>query len=84
MPPLIHLYLFNLQTSNAPQPTKQLSCSKIQALHTIYLSSLGVKYLGPKMNQVLDQRYIDKQRLFSLLTRLFPNGDFSVEVRVIK
>lgn len=36
------------------------------------------------MNQVLEQRYIDKQRLFSLLTKLFPNGDFTVEVRDIK
>lgn len=35
------------------------------------------------MNQVLEQRYIDKQKLFSLLTRLFPNGDFAVEVRVV-
>ena len=35
------------------------------------------------MNQVLEQRYIDKHKLFSLLARLFPNGDFSVEVRVL-
>jgi len=31
------------------------------------------------MNQVLEQRYVDKQRLFSLLTRLFAIGAFSVE-----
>ena len=32
------------------------------------------------MNQVLEQMYIDKDKLFSLLSRLFSSSEVSVEV----
>ena len=34
-------------------------------------------------NQVIEQRYLDKNEFFALLARLFPNGDYSVEVSVV-
>ena len=34
-------------------------------------------------NQVIEQRYLDKDEFFALLARLFSNGDYSVEVSVV-
>jgi hypothetical protein len=36
------------------------------------------------MNQVLEQKYIDKQKLVSLLSRLFPLGTWSIEVSIAR
>ena len=60
--------------------------SRIRALHqNVYVETLGASLYPShqyKMYQVIEQKYLDKPTFFALLTTLFPDGDFSVEVSV--